>query len=62
MKLDLKLSKQECEESKRSCPGSDGIALTPRHMMLERGVRSNEAKNVTLEDEAIDMRVGSDRF
>jgi hypothetical protein len=31
-------------------------------MMLERGVQSNEAKNVTLEDEAVDMRVGSDRF
>ncbi len=31
-------------------------------MMLERGVHSNEAKNVTLEDEVVDMRVGSDRF
>jgi hypothetical protein len=27
-----------------------------------RDVQSNEAKNVTLEDEAVDMRVGSDRF
>jgi hypothetical protein len=35
---------------------------TPRHMMLERGVQSHEAKNVTLEDEAVDMRVDSDRF
>ena len=35
---------------------------TPRHMMLERGVQSNEAKNVTLEHEAVDMRVDSDRF
>jgi len=31
-------------------------------MMLERGVQSNEAKNVTLADEAVDMRVDSDRF
>ena len=31
-------------------------------MMLERGAHSNEAKNVTPEDEAVDMRVGSDRF
>lgn len=38
------------------------VLSTPRHMMLERGAHSNEAKNVTLEDEAVDMRVGSDRF
>jgi hypothetical protein len=31
-------------------------------MMLERGAQSNEAKNVALEDEAVDMRVDSDRF
>ncbi|WP_255552999.1 hypothetical protein [Ktedonobacter sp. SOSP1-85] len=36
---------------------------TPCHMMPRlRGVQSNEAKNVTLEDEAVDIRVGSDRF
>jgi hypothetical protein len=27
-----------------------------------RGVQSNEAKNVTLEEEAVDMRGGADRF
>ncbi len=27
-----------------------------------KGVQSNKAKNVTLEDEAVDMRVDSDRF
>ena len=36
--------------------------MTPRHMMLERGAHSNWAKNVTLEDETVDMRVDSDRF
>ena len=35
---------------------------TPRHIMLERDVQSNEAKNVSLEEEAVDMRGGSDRF
>ncbi len=30
--------------------------------MLERGVRSNWAKNVTLEDETVDIRVDADRF
>ena len=34
-----------------------------RHMMRRSGARtSNWAKNVTLEDEAVGMRVGSDRF
>jgi len=33
-----------------------------RPMMLERGVRSNWAKNVTLEDETVDIRVDADRF
>ena len=45
--------------------GEENLALarsTSRHMMLERGVQSNEAKNVTLEDEAVDMRVDTDRF
>ncbi len=31
-------------------------------MMLEKGMPLDEAKSITLEDEAADMRVGSDRF
>ena len=35
---------------------------TPRQMMLERGMPSQEANNVTLAEEAVERRVASDRL
>ena len=36
--------------------------LTPRHMMLERGVHPKWTKNISLENETVDMRKDADRF